>query len=735
MKRKQIMALVMSGILTFGAVSPVLAADIPESAAVTSTAGTDPAPADASLQGVSGSAAETQEVPEQSAPVQELPDQGTSDQNAPVQDGTDQVTVPPADTSPADGSAAEKSGQIGTGISAKAANSLVSDAMIQSMSDNLTALLQQVIDKYQAMTVPEKEALDQINGGHIDVQTEIGKLKEQVKFDALKNLVAVSSDANEANSILNNFDENMIGQVNDWNNTLESARKYVSDYNQYLQEGIGVAVKKLQTIMQTKHELYKEEFLAKLQVYYDKIVEIEVGVTDSREIINLINEVNAFIADRDKYLSKGVLEDGKRAAASFAAFVNSAPDPSIAGTTFNYGEGMTMTYLEIADYVDAYADYLLNHFNYSELLNYYDFYYLNLVNAYQSVSDAILKSAADEIAEAIYAGYAGNEKNTYEAALQNYKDIFASKNYTALPDSVKKLGNAAKAYAQAAEDHIKAEGNTKLPAFKDQLTAIQTDISSHGEYYNDTYPAEVDAVLQQLSSADVNHMTARQIMDLLKNAEAVLAKRASSYSQKLSDTAADASRLAAGANAWWGFLPDQMKGNTPYAEAIGLTNRLTDALKAADGIYDIDSLTAAYHAFTGDFALADGNIQSAAKATAQYVLENARSVYEKEAGKYHSDGVLKALEDAIGQLASSLASWDYNKTREDTAVVKAAEIKLVNDRPQQKVEKAKQEKAVSKKVQRSAVQTGDTTDPASAGVLGLFSLTAAAAVFGIRRRR
>lgn len=198
MKRKQIMALVMSGILTFGAVSPVLAADIPDSAAVTSTAGTDPAPADASLQGVSGSAAENQEVPEQSATVQELPDQGISDQNAPVQDGTDQVTVPPADTSPADGSAAEKSGQIGTGISAKAANSLVSDAMIQSMSDNLTALLQQVIDKYQAMTVPEKEALDQINGGHIDVQTEIGKLKEQVKFDALKNLVAVSSDANEA---------------------------------------------------------------------------------------------------------------------------------------------------------------------------------------------------------------------------------------------------------------------------------------------------------------------------------------------------------------------------------------------------------------------------------------------------------------------------------------------------------------------------------------------------------
>lgn len=745
MKRKQIMALVMSGILTFGAVSPVLAADTPENAAMSSISGTDPAPADASVQGGLGSAADNQgvpeqsalfqEVPEQSASVQEVPGQGASDQNASVQDGTDQVTAPPADTSPADGSAAEKSGQIGTGINANAADSLVSDVMIQSMSDNLTALLQQVIDKYQAMTAQEKAAIDQILGSPADVQTAIAKLKEQVRFDALKGLIAGSSDADKANRILNNFDDNIVGQVNSWNYILESARKYVSDSNQYLQEEIGITVKQLQTILLTQHELFTEEFIEKVQAYYDKVVKLEAGVTDGYEITNLINEVNAFLSDSNKYLSMDVLEDGKRASAAFAAFVNSAPDPSIADTTFNYGEGMTMTYLEIANYVGVYADYLVNHFNYSELLNYYESLYLNLVNAYQGVSDAILKSAADGTAEAVYVGYEGNEKNTYEAALQNYKDIFAAKNYTALPDSVKKLGNAAKAYARAAEDYIKAEGKTKFPAFKDQLTAIQSDISSHGEYYNDTYPAEVDAVLQQLSSADVNNMTPRQIMDLLNHAEAVLAKRASGYSQKLSDTAADAGLLAAGANAWWSFLPDKMKENAPYAEAIGLTNRLTDALKAEDGIYDIGSLTAAYLAFTDDFALTDGKIQSAAKAAAQYVLENAQSVYEKEAGKYHTDGVLKEFGDAVGRLESSIASWDYDRTRENAAIVKALEIKLVNDRPQQKVEKAKQEKAAPVKVQKSAVLTGDTTDPASAGVLGLFSLTAAAAVLGIRRRR
>ena len=93
---------------------------------------------------------------------------------------------------------------------------------------------------------------------------------------------------------------------------------------------------------------------------------------------------------------------------------------------------------------------------------------------------------------------------------------------------------------------------------------------NHIEYYNDTYPAE--------------------IADKIKSSAASMDKAA---------------------NEWWGFFPEAMKGQAPYAEAVKLTNDLSNSLSdlrmisaASNTVYDLDKLTAAYDAFTADFSRA-----------------------------------------------------------------------------------------------------------------------------------
>lgn len=764
MKRKQMMAFLLSGILTFGTVSPVLAADGPVTEPQLTTADLkdkdqsvhsekkESAPiGTAAPEGTEGKETVKDASATAAKKDNEVLTQLDNETKSDAAKGSD-AAVNVTEGSTAADNAAEGSTSNDSAVNSDAANDttakddsvkdnaaaqnnvqeLVSDQELQVMSSSLTLRAQQLADTYNAMSAEEKAKINEIAGTSINVPNEIAHLKSLVTFQKLKTIVNSTSTPEEADNVLTQYEDAYISYIQNLSGILHDAKMFVSDYNKYLKEGMAAITKQLQTIVVKDYRLYTDEYVKQAKAYLDKVVKLKPGVQSNQEFIKLHAEISQFLGTGNQHLNKAILEDGIRASAAFQAFVNCAPDPAIAQTKFNYGAGITLTYGQVSAIVSQKAQSLLALYNagnltYDDLSSYYDNFYANLSNAYDSVSAAILKSVSDQIADAVYVGYTGSEKDAYEAALKEYNSIFASRNYAALPDAVTKLGNAASAYTDAANAHSIAEGRKQVPELINRLTAIKADIDSYREYYNDTYPAEVDAMIRQLNSADLDQMTGRQVFDLVNAANGVIDKQNSSYSGKMTDMIANAKKLAANANEWWAFLSDSMKGQAPYADAIALTNSLTDALNSINGV---EQFVKAYDTFMNDYNSPGGKLQTAAKSVAQYILQHAEEVYSKESNNKHTKEMLDALKAAIDELKTSISAWDFDGTRAAAKKVKSAETALLKDKPVDSVAKE------TPKTEQKAAVTGDfATGMAGAGALALFSLTSITGVLGLKRKR
>lgn len=673
MKSRQVTALIMSGMLAFGTVSPVMAAELQPTEPVTPR---------------------QEEVTPQSDPV-----------------------------------------------SNHDISSRLTDEALGNMADNLSALADQVLDAYNAMTEDEKGAIAKVNiGTPLDIPAEIQSVKDQTNLEALKKRIYGKS-AEEADELLYYIDDSVIAYLDNLNAVIRQAKDYASNYNQYLQTGITTAIQLLQDLLVKDRLLYADDYLSQVQALYDEAVTLIPGEQTNEYIIDFCDKVNLFYREKANHLNTKLLDEGIRAADAFAAFLACAPDPAIADTVFNYGGSTLLTYGNVAGYVKNSSNTLKakaasGQLTHKELSDYSTILYGNLMEAYKGVSTAILTSVSEQVKDAEYIGYSGDKKDAYEAALKAYNEAMAAKNYEALAGAVKAQQKAAADYTAAAEDYAKTEGRNQIA----ELNAIKEDIENHREYYNDTYPAEIADKISELESADFNAMTGRQITDLINKAKTVAEKRGTSYSQKLYDLPSSAASMDKAANEWWGFLPEAMKGQAPYAEAVKLTNDLSNSLSdlsmisaASNTVYDLDKLTAAYDAFTADFTKTDGKIQTAAKAAAQYVHDSADKIYNQEANKTHTAGLLKAFRAAIDELKTSIGAWDYDETRTAAKAVKTAEANLLND-SRESVKTTREAKTAENKAVKAA-KTGDDKDAAAAGLLGLLSLSSIAGVLPLKRKK
>lgn len=603
-------------------------------------------------------------------------------------------------------------------------SSLVSEDALRSMSANLTALADQSLEFYNSMNADEKAAISVLASQSLDVPALIADLKSQVTFDELQRRISAWT-GQDINKQLSFLDENIIEEIDKINSIMRDAKNYVSDPIEYQRSQLAIAMNYLQTILVLDKLLYTDDYIAQAQKYYDEAVTLKPGVQSYDYIINFCNNVNQFDSENEKHLNVALLDEGIRAADAFAGFLASAPDPAIVNTEFNYGGGVVVTYGEIANVVKLLAEELRRseEISYANLSDFVSALYGNLMAAYDGVSDAILTSVADQLKDAEYIGYTGDEKSAYDNALKKYNEAIAEKNYEALPELVSSLQNAATAYAAAEEEYAKTEGKKHIPEMKDKLKDIQDDIQAYSEYYNGTYPTEVNNTIAALSSADVDTMSGREIMDLLDDTKAVIAKQNESYSQKLKDIVSNAQSLTVKANEWWAFLPEQMKADSPYNEGIALTDALIDTISGKT-IYDLDALKKAYDAFVNDFNADGGKIQTAAKAVSQYVLDHGEKIYNEESKNKHTDDLLKAFRDTVDNLKSSIAAWDFDKTRAAVAAVKSAESKLLDDKLVQEETEAL----------KKSVKTGDMSNSGEAGLLALFSLITIVSVLFKRRR-
>lgn len=726
MKRKQVVAFLLCGTLTLGVATPVMAAEPEPAVEKTVEAGQE-----IKLEVTEPDAGASQEAAKETQKSEEMKvqEEPTAD---PIVQGQEE-TKPQEEN----GTVAEESKQ-GT------PEAPLKDLAL--MSKNLTELVNQVETFYSQMSEKEKAAISEITGSSVDVSGKLAQLKGAVSETTLSALVQ-KFPPEEATAVLDAYEEQFVMEVDNLRKILQDAKNYVSDYEAYLTENLTILRRQLESILATNPELFMDDYLVQIQSYYEKAIAFSANNNSPEEIIKLFDEAMAYADDMEKHLNPAVLEDGIKAGAAFADFLKSAPASMAGQTAYSLGGGEVYTYQRVVDELapDAasYGQQLLEEYkngqlSYASLSDYNTYYYENLMNAYQNVSATILKEVSGTVEGANAIGYAGAEKENYETALQEYQSVFAAKNYGALSGAADKLQKAADAYALAAEKYAKEEGAKQFADLKEQLVKIQNDIKEHSEYYQETYLKEVTEMIAKMDAADLDTMSGRDIIQMVTDAKAVAVKQGSSYSEKLTDLVADADSMVTSARAWWEYLSEELKSKDPYQEAVEMTNALSEALQTSNGVYDLEQLTAAYEKFASDYAKTDGKLQTAAKAVAQYVLDQAENVYAEESKKEHTEGVLKAFGDAIENLKKQIEKWDFNGTRSAVEAVKAAENSLLNDKPVKDPAKKpvkeepdkKKDETVRKKV---SPKTGDAG--AMASLLAMFSLSGAAGILNIKKRR
>ncbi len=730
MKRKQVVAFLLCGTLTLGAATPVMAAE----------------PEPAVEKTVEAGQQESQEI----KPEVTGPDAGVSQEAAKETQKSEEMKAqeePTAD--PVVQGQEETKPQEENGTVAEESKQGTPEAPLKDlalMSKNLTELVNQVETFYSQMSEKEKAAISEITGSSVDVSGKLARLKGAVSETTLSVLVQ-NLPPEEATAVLDVYEEQFVMEVDNLRKILQDAKNYVSDYEAYLTENLTILRRQLESILATNPELFMDDYLVQIQSYYEKAIAFSANNNSPEEIIKLFDEAMAYADDMEKHLNPAVLKDGIKAGAAFAGFLKSAPASMAGQTAYSLGGGEVYTYQRVADELapDAasYGQQLLEEYkngqlSYASLSDYNTYYYENVMNAYQNVSATILKEVSETVEGANAIGYAGAEKENYEAALQEYQSVFAAKNYGALSGAADKLQKAADAYALAAEKYAKEEGAKQFADLKEQLVKIQNDIKEHSEYYQETYLKEVTEMIAKMDAADLDTMSGRDIIQMVTDAKAVAVKQGSSYSEKLTDLVADADSMVTSARAWWEYLSEELKSKDPYQEAVEMTNALSEALQTSNGVYDLEQLTAAYEKFASDYAKTDGKLQTAAKAVAQYVLDQAENVYAEESKKEHTEGVLKAFGDAIENLKKQIEKWDFNGTRSAVEAVKAAENSLLNDKPVKDPAKKpvkeepdkKKDETVRKKV---SPKTGDAG--AVASLLAMFSLSGAAGILNIKKRR
>lgn len=761
MKKKQVLAFLLCGTLTFGAVSPVMAAESVapvEKTTEIKLQENQTVETEAQKQEPEKSK-ENQEVkPETSKPETAAP-QETKPETPKAEDVVKPETKPetskPEETKPQEKQSTEPETPKTEIPKQEMPEAPLQD--IKTMSQNLKELVNQVEKFYSEMSEEGKESISEVTGSSVDVPATIAKLKTAVSEETLKTLVE-QVKPEEVTAFLDAYEEKFVSTIDELKKILKDAEDFATNYEGYLNENLMILCRQLASILNIDPELYMDDYLAKIQEYYDKAITLVPNGSNYEEIIKFFDEAMAYVNEQGKHLNPAVLKDGIQAGLAFAEFFKNAPASMAGEQAFSSGGGETYTYQELADEIapivasagqellDAYNNSKLS---YSDLSTYNTYYYENLVNAYQSVSTAILKEVSKRVAGAETMGYTGAEKDAYEAALQEYHSVFSGKNYSALSGAVSKLQKAADDYALAAETYAKEEGKKQLADLKEQLVKIQYEVERYSEHYQEAYLTEVKDMITKINNANLDNMSGTEIIQLITDGKAVIAKQASSYSKDLTDLVANANSMVTNAQAWWGYLPEDLKGKAPYKEAIDMTNTLTAALQSSNGLYDLDKLTATYEKFAADYAKADGKMQTAAKAVAQYVLEQAENVYTEEAKKEHTESVLKDFSNTIENLKQGIEKWDFNNTRSAVEAVKTAENTLLKDKPEtednkkepdknkpdkkdpvkEKPDKKKDETTRKKEVPK----TGDAGN--AANLLAMFSLSGVAGVLSFKKRK
>lgn len=756
MKRKQVMALLLSATLAFGTASPVMAAEVKEN---------------------EKPAVET--VVEENKDVEaEKPEEVKKDETVKAEDtaeaAKEEIVKEEQKTNEAVAVPEEKQEAVKEPTQQEQENpNLVTDGLIKSMSSSLTELVEQLEKDYTSMTDAEKTAAQDAFDEYLNyigmnsMDEVIREMKGAVTEAALKQIVAAEAPE-KAESVLTAFEESIVEDIDYLRNMIRSAKQFAKeDKTEYAKEQIALVLKQLSSVAYTAPELFDDEYIAGINDYIGQIQNIRydsnTSIEEYNRIIDLLNKAIEYLSTMNTHLSTFILEDSIKAADAYAAFLKFAPASLLDEIAFDGIDQENITYKDSAEYAamvkeealvglelfgQISLDTLPNEqlLELSALMNQFKaYYYGNLVDAYKGISNAIVADVTEQAKKIVALGYTGEEKAAYEAALNAFNTVAAGKEYSQYAPAAEKLQNALDAYKKAAENYVVEEAEKKLAEAQKAVEALQKEVEENKEYYLDAYENKVAEVLAELKNADPKAMTAEEIASLVSEANTVVAERTKNYTKEVYNSIKDAEALVAEQNKWHTLMSEDVKNEN--LEAIAMTNELSAQIKGGVA-EDVDAFMKAYEAVVEDLAKEDSLLMKARYAAADEIIENAEKYYKEETQKPHTKGLLEALRAEIDALKASVKEWDDAKVMENIQKVTEAKQKVLLDKvetpeppkkpetekPTDQKKPATDKKEEAKKNDKKAVNTGDETDAAAPGVLSILSLAGIAAILGKKRR-
>lgn len=744
MKRKQVMALLLSATLAFGTASPVMAAEVKEN---------------------EKPAVET--VVEENKDVEaEKPEEVKKDETVKAEDtaeaAKEEIVKEEQKTNEAIAVPEEKQEAVKEPTKQEQENpNLVTDGLIKSMSSSLTELVEQLEKDYTSMTDAEKTAAQDAFDEYLNyigmnsMDEVIREMKGAVTEAALKQIVAAEAPE-KAESVLTAFEESIVEDIDYLRNMIRSAKQFAKeDKTEYAKEQIALVLKQLSSVAYTAPELFDDEYIAGVNDYIEQIQNIRydsnTSVDEHNRIIDLLNEAIEYLNKMNTHLSTFILEDSIKAADAYAAFLKFAPASLLDEVAFDGINQENITYKDSAEYAAMVKEKAIEDIKRfeqilpDELSLFKAYYYGNLVDAYKGISNAIVSDVTEQAKKIAALGYTGEEKAAYEAALNAFNTVAVGKEYSQYAPAAEKLQNALDAYKKAAENYVVEEAEKKLAEAQKAVEALQKEVEENKEYYLDAYENKVAEVLAELKNADPKAMTAEEIASLVSEANMVVAERTKNYTKEVYNSIKDAEALVAEQNKWHTLMSEDVKNEN--LEAIAMTNELSAQIKGGVA-EDVDAFMKAYEAVVEDLAKEDSLLMKARYAAADEIIENAEKYYKEETQKPHTKGLLEALRAEIDALKASVKEWDDAKVMENIQKVTEAKQKVLLDKvetpeppkkpetekPTDQKKPATDKKEEAKKNDKKAVNTGDETDAAAPGVLSILSLAGIVAILGKKRR-
>lgn len=758
MKRKQVIALLLSATLAFGSASPVMAAEVKEN---------EKPAVEAALEENTETKEETAKTDAEKEEAKEA--EATEKEEALKETGKDDAAKDEAvkDEAAAPEEKQEVTAEVQAPTEEEQKNpNLITDEMLQAMSSSLLELVGQLEKDYTSMTDAEKKEAEEAFNKYLaltglsSIDEVIKQMKLEVSTEKLKALIAGEAPE-DADAILTQNEEIIVNEIDYLRQVIKEAKQFAAaDKTAYMKEQIEIVLRQLSAVAYTTPELFEDEYIAGVEKRIKEIESIKYDANTSAEehnrIVKVLEEAVAYLNQMNQYLSTFILEDTIKAAESYAAFLALAPESLLDQVAFDGLDQQNIKYKDSEAYAQeakAEAEEGLRVFEQifaedvtpevleelGELMSLFkSYYYGNLVDAYKGIVSAIVTDVTAQADKINALGYTGSEKAAYEAALKEFNAV-GEKEYAKYSPAAEKLQTALAQYKKAAEEFVVHQAKQKLAEALKAVEALQEEVEQNKEYYEDAYEQKVAEVLEALKKADPDQMTAEQISTLISEANTLVAERTENYTKEVYENIKDAETIIAEQTKWFNLMNEDTKKENQ--EAILLLENLKAQIK--DGVVDdVDAFMKAYQAVKADLAKEDSLLMAARYAAADEIIENAEKYYKEESQKPHSEGLLEAFRAEIDALKESVKEWDDAKVMAQIQKVTEAKQKLLLDEVPQKPEKEDQKKPETDKKKddakkdnkKKAVNTGDTADAATPGILSILSLAGIAAVLGKKRR-